>query len=510
MKRRPLLISLLASFLLGVALGGLFFGGNETMQSTSLMHKEEGKEQVYTCSMHPQIRQNKPGTCPICAMDLIPLADDGGMVEGASPDEIRMGPEAMKLAAIQTSVVQRGMPRQTLWLSGKVTPDERKTSTLTARFAGRIEKLYINYTGQRVRKGEKLALIYSPELLVAQQELLQAAHTKVKYPAIYQAAIKKLRYWNVSEMQIQDIEASGEPHAMFDIVAPIAGTVIERKIAVGDYVREGSMLFHLADLSRLWIIFEAYEKDLPFLSKGGKITYTIPSLSNEQQSGVISYIDPFMDERRRIVRVRVEQNNRDGRLKPGVFVQGQLMAQNLAITEALVIPKSAVLWTGKRSVVYIKVPEREQPTFLYREVRLGDELGNYYAIREGLTEGEEVATNGVFKIDAAAQLAGKKSMMNAPEPLSEEDKKFMKTVFFSVNGNCGMCKETIEKAALSVWGIHSAEWDSENKKIQISYDVRDKVLPKVHKAIAARGYDTDKIKASQQVYAKLPECCQYR
>lgn len=404
--------------LVGITLvAGLFFGwlffhssGNEATHK----HEEhtQAEETIWTCSMHPQIKQNKPGKCPICSMDLVPM--EKGSVEGehVDPNEIQMTESALALASVQTTVVMRGVPKKNVQLLGKVKADERKISELTARFGGRIEKLLINYTGQQVNKGQKLGTIYSPELITAQKELLEAVKYKSSNPSFYKAARTKLKLWDLTEEQIDAIENNGEPKTYFEILSPIAGTVTKRHVAIGDYVKEGSALFEVIDLSEVWIMFDAYESDLPWVRKGDNINFTIQSVPGETFNGKISYIDPFIDAQTRVAQVRVELNNPKQQLKPEMFANGILKSNITENTNELLIPKSSILWTGKRAVVYVKVPGRETASFIYREITLGAEAGNFYVVINGLSEGEEIATNGVFKIDAAAQLEGKPSMMN--------------------------------------------------------------------------------------------------
>ena len=370
------------------------------------------KHTIWTCAMHPQIRMDKPGKCPICGMDLIPLTDEGGNDTSVAPGDIQMTPEAMKIADIQTITVKKAYPQKEIYLFGKVKPDERNISELTARFGGRIEKLYVNFTGQNVRKGEKLATIYSPALITAQKELLEALDYRDSNPQLYEAARNKLKLWDIDEGQISGIERNGEPVSYFDILSPLTGTVTIRDIASGDYVKEGSALFQVTDLSEIWIMFEAYESDLPWIRKGDKVNFSVRSLPGKSFRGKVSFIDPFIDRETRIANVRVEISNPGIQLKPGMFANGIITSAIAADKKDLVIPKTSVLWTGKRAIVYVKDQSVEQPSFMYREIVLGPSAGDYYVVRNGLAEGEVIAVNGVFKIDAAAQLAGKPSMMN--------------------------------------------------------------------------------------------------
>src|SRR5690606_38535375 len=212
----------------------------------------------WTCSMHPQIRQSEPGQCPICGMDLIP-ATSGRSTVDTDPIVHEMTPDAVAMANIHTSRVRSVSPEGKVYLTGKVNADEQKLASVTAKFPGRIERLFVNFTGQIIQEGERLATVYSPELLTAQKELLEGASSKETFPALYQAAREKLRLWKLTEKQIDEIESSGKLTEQFDVFADKGGVVTQRNIAVGDYVGTGSVLFNVVDLSNVWVMMDAYE-----------------------------------------------------------------------------------------------------------------------------------------------------------------------------------------------------------------------------------------------------------
>ncbi len=404
----------LGTLTLGILLGWLFFGGGNT---ADIEAREEITEdhahqvgEVWTCSMHPQIREDGPGQCPICGMDLIPVTDAGAelAVEGA----VQMSSTAMQIANVQTVIVERAEPTKEIYLSGKVVADERNVGEIAARFGGRIEKLYVNFTGQQVKRGQALASVYSPELVTAQKELFEAAKFRESNPSFYEAAVNKLKLWDLSNRQIENILESQEVRYNFNVLAPQSGTVMTRNVSAGDYVQKGQSLFEVANLSQLWVVFDAYESDLPWIQEGAEISFAVESLPGQTFTSQVTFIDPVISPQRRVAEVRTEVKNNQRQLKPQMFAQGMLQSELPGVENALVIPKTAVLWTGKRAVVYVKQPGIDQPTFAYREVLLGPEAGGQYIVSEGLEEGEEVVANGVFKIDAAAQLQGQVSMMN--------------------------------------------------------------------------------------------------
>jgi membrane fusion protein, copper/silver efflux system len=399
----------------GLLFGWLIFGGNN-----GETHQHEGeitKETIWTCSMHPQIRQNEPGKCPICGMDLIPLSS-GNDNHSESPFIYTMSPEAAALANVQTAKVSYTTPEYEVYLTGKISANEKKLASITANYSGRIEKLFVDFTGQKVNEGEKLATIYSPELITAQRELIEASKTMQMNPALYNAVKEKLRLWKLTEKQIDEIETSGEVLTELDVYADVSGIVLTRNVSTGDYVDKGSILFEIADLSTVWVMFDAYEQELSLVKTGSKVNFTVTSLPGKEFSSIITFVDPLINPQTRTASVRAETNNPGLQLKPEMFVKGKIKAKFFTQSDftgkSLLIPKTSVLWTGTRSVVYVKVTDRKFPSFEMREVILGPRAGDFYVVVEGLLEGEEIVTNGIFAVDAAAQLNGNYSMMNRP------------------------------------------------------------------------------------------------
>jgi membrane fusion protein, copper/silver efflux system len=392
----------------GIFLGWLFFHNPKHEGNMGFTHEEE-KSTVWTCSMHPHIKMDKPGDCPICGMDLIPLGQSGDA--SYHPDAIHLSMEAAQLANVMTTVVSSQKPEKEVRLYGKVKIDERLVQSQVAHVSGRIERLNVNFTGETVKRGQLLAEIYSPDLITAQQELLQTYRTRELQPGLYEASRERLKQWKLSDEQINEIESGGKYTTNIRIYSNTTGTVTARYVSTGDYVSQGSVLFEIADLSKVWVLFDAYESDLPFLEKGTKVSFTLQSVPGKEYSGEISFIDPVIDPVTRVAGVRVEMNNKSAELKPEMFVTGIVNSGLAGSGNELIVPASAVLWTGKRSLVYVKEPGDEL-IFKMRMIELGPMLGNSYIVMDGLNEGEEIVTNGTFSVDAAAQLEGKPSMMN--------------------------------------------------------------------------------------------------
>jgi Cu(I)/Ag(I) efflux system membrane fusion protein len=364
---------------------------------------------------------------------------------------------------------------------GKVAYDETKTGTITAWVPGRLDRLFVDYTGITVRKGDHLAEIYSPELLTAEQELLQALRAREATTgggtqrfreasaATVDAARDKLRLLGLTAEQIEGIEQGRSPSDHVTLYAQSGGVVIEKNAVEGDYVQTGTPIYRIADLSRLWVLLDAHEADLAWVRYGQEVEFTTQAMPGEVFAGRVSFIAPTLDPRTRTVKVRVNVENPRGLLKPEMFVRarvlaetdaaGGVVAENLEgkwicpmhpevvkeragicdvcemdlvpaeelgyVTSAgegagpLVVPKSAVLLTGTRAIVYVHVPDAERPTYEGREIVLGPRAGDRYVVKGGLVEGEQVVVHGNFKIDSALQIQARPSMMSARETGSE-------------------------------------------------------------------------------------------
>jgi len=364
---------------------------------------------TYTCSMHPQIRQNEPGDCPICGMSLIPLENDNS---DADPMALTMSPTAMQLAGVQSMLVGNADATKSIRLNGKIQADERQNYTQSAHIPGRIEDLSVNFTGEYVQKGQVLGQIYSPELATAQAELFQAQKIKDSQPALFNAAKEKLKNWKLTDTQIEQILAIGKVTDQLPILANVSGFVTEKMVNLGDYVNRGEPIYKIADLSKVWVLFDIYESELQWIKKGDLIEFTVKSLPGETFTGKLSYIDPMINPQTRVANARLEVSNSNLKFKPEMFVSGKVESKGASKDNSIVVPKTAVMWTGIRSVVYVKNKTDKAVTFKLREVTLGAALGSEYVITSGLESGEEIAVNGTFSIDAAAQLAGKPSMMS--------------------------------------------------------------------------------------------------
>lgn len=473
MKKGKLIIIIIVA----LAVGFFIRGGCQSKPKQETAPAAQTASQIWTCSMHPQIQQPKPGKCPLCFMDLIPVEHE--QRDANMQRQITFTEDALKLMEIETSPVVRKFVEKQIYMFGKVDYDETKVKNITSWVPGRIDRLYVDYTGIEVAKGDHMVYLYSPDLISAQTELLLAAEAKKNLKSgssdflvsstedTLNAAREKLRLLGLTIEQIQEVEKTGKPADHITIYAPIGGIVIEKNVNQGTYVETGTKIYTIADLSEVWVKLDAYESDIIWVRYGQEIEFTTQAYPGETFKGIISFISPVLDEQTRTIKLRVNVKNPDGRLKPEMFVdavvrskvamsgdvmdpnmtgkwicpmhpsiirnaQGEcdICGMNLVTTESLgyvsakmpehaplVIPASAPLITGKRAIVYVKIDDPNKPAFEGREVVLGPRAGDYYIIEQGLNEGETVVTNGNFKIDSALQIQAKPSMMS---PKGEE------------------------------------------------------------------------------------------
>ena len=459
---------------IGLILIAFFLGlwipnGDSTAKVATNNESHSSETQVWICSMHPNVQLPESGQCPICFMDLIPLESESGSLQ---PNQLSMSESAMKLASIETIPAAYGIAKMEIHLSGKVEYDESRIRNITAWVPGRLERMFVDYTGITVNKGDHMMELYSPEVYTAQEELIQArklvesssgqsAFGQKNVKATLAASREKLRLMGLLDKQIKKIESSESPTNLITVYSPMTGVVIQKNGVEGAYVKTGTNIYTIADLSRVWVIFDAYESDLPWLAFGQNITFSAEAIPGETFKGHIAFIDPVLDAKTRTVKVRMNVQNPDGLIKPGMFVQGTIQAtldgdgkainpelankwicpmhpevvrdqkgdcevcgMDLVKSESmglintsgqkqenLLIPASAVLKTGNRAIVYVKIPGGE-PTFEGREVVLGSRVGDQYIVKSGLKAGELVVKKGNFKIDSAMQIAAKPSMMN--------------------------------------------------------------------------------------------------
>jgi membrane fusion protein, copper/silver efflux system len=461
-----LLSGLLLIFFLGLAqrLGWITAGEGSASATTA-----DAAGQIYTCPMHPQIRQPGPGRCPICSMALVPATTE----TGADLDElaVRIEPAQRRLANIRTTPAERVPLSVPIRSVGVVAIDESRLATISSYISGRIERLFADYTGVDVQKGDHLAVVYSPELYAKQVEYLEskraAAQTgtgtlevvRQTQQRLAANARQRLVELGMTEEQLAELDRSGSAVSRLTIYAPTGGTVIEKLAVEGKYISVGEPIYRIADLSSVWLMLQLFPEDAARVRFGQRVEARVQSLPGQAFEGRVAFIHPTVDEKTRTVDVRVEMENPGRRLRPGDYASVQIEVPLSAEGEvydadlagkwispmhpqiirdepgecpicgmdlvptsklgysdepipqptAIVVPRSAVLMTGSTSLVYV---ETEPGRFEIRPVKIGQILAESVSILEGVAEGEQVAVSGNFLIDSQMQLSGRPSLID--------------------------------------------------------------------------------------------------
>ncbi|MFB0565752.1 MAG: efflux RND transporter periplasmic adaptor subunit, partial [Candidatus Aminicenantaceae bacterium] len=451
-------------------------------ENTQIVTQEKSTEKAilyYTCGMHPSVRVSPEDyergntKCPICNMDLVPVYEEKvdkmemkageHAGHGVIEEEVKLSSRAQSLAQVKTEEIQFLPLFREINTVGNIDYDERKIASVAAWIAGRIDKLFVDFTGVNVKKGDPLVLIYSPDLVTTQEEYLLALETleRVKESkneetiegaeSLVEASKKRLILWGINEKQIEELKQRKRANTHMTIYAPIGGTVIHKNAMEGKYVKEGENLYQIADLANLWILADIYEYEMAWIKKGQKVEITSSAYPGEKFSGKISFIEPYLNPKTRSVKVRVNVPNPRLKLKPGmyvnVFVRSQihegirgsskvvytctmhpevisdkpgecpecgmfLVKKEITSSDfVLAVPKGAVLDTGKRKVVYI---EKEEGTYVAKEIEVGPVVvasingkkKKFYAVKAGLSEGMRVVSQANFLIDSQSLITG--------------------------------------------------------------------------------------------------------
>jgi RND family efflux transporter MFP subunit len=438
--------------------GWLIAGCSKSAEQTASQPKT-----LYTCGMHPQVIQDHPGNCPICGMKLTPIrnpasagaasATDQGeilyykstMIPGetsskpgkdsmgmamvpvyehqaaaASSSAIQVDPVTIQNMNIQTTTVQRGPLRRIIRTVGTIAYNETTLADVTTKFKGWIEKLDVDATGQLVHRGEPLFDIYSPELYSAEVEYLltlkQGSTNDAGALVLRETAVNKLKFYDISDAQIAELEKTGQPRKTLQILAPIDGFVIEKNVVQGQMVDAGMKLYQLADLGIVWVYAQIYEQDLPYLQLGQEAVVKLASLPDREFRGRVTYVYPNVDEKTRTARVRLEFENPGYFLKPGMFVSVQITSE--LEPSALLVPDSAILRSGEKNTVFVALPGGK---FDPRTVTLGPEAEHdQYEVVNGLRAGERIVTSGQFLLDSESQLREAIQKMREPATMASQ------------------------------------------------------------------------------------------
>ena len=400
-------------------------------QETSVDHSQhiaaqtkKGEKEIlyWTCGMHPSVRSDKPGKCPICSMDLIPVYKEekiGGEEEAVTT--LKLTPQAERLAGVKTERVEFRHLMKEISTVGKIDYDERKLAYVTSRISGRIDKLFVDFTGAKVKKRDPLVLIYSPNLVSTQKEYIlalesldkakegQSTEATENAKTLVDSTRERLLLWGIPEEEIKEVEVLRELRTHMTIYSPISGTVIEKSVLEGNYVRTGDSLYTVADLSRVWMKADIYEYEMSFVHTGQNVEIVSPAYPGGKFYGEVTFIDPVLNSKTRSVKIRAELPNTQGKLLPEMFVDVTIIAH---LGNVLSIPRDALLDTGRRKIVYVK---KDGGQYAGKEVEVGPEAIVYtenggkervLPVLKGLRQGEYVVTKANFLIDSQSQLSG--------------------------------------------------------------------------------------------------------
>jgi len=424
------------------AAGGYFFACQTGHNHATHDAAASAEQTLYTCGMHSQVIQDQPGNCPICGMKLTRMRKDPGSSNQAVPagdrevkyykstmipgevretsgkdsmgmemvpvyeDEatmdasIAIDPVTIQNMGLRTMILTNGPLRRVIRTVGTVDYEEPALEDVTTKFSGWVEKLYVDAVGAQVHRGDPLFEVYSPELYSAQQEYLLALKSGPASDGLLQTARTKLKYWDVSDDQIAELERNLAPSKTLRVLAPIDGFVLEKKVVEGQMVGSGMKLYRLADLALVWVHAQLYEQDLPFVGLGQEAVVNLSYLPDRKFRGRVTYIYPTVDPKTRTVQIRMEFHNPGYYLKPGMFTSVEL-ASELA-PSALLVPDMAVLRSGDRNTVFVAL---DGGRFLPRHVTLGARAENdMLQVLNGLKAGDRIVTSGQFLLDSESQL----------------------------------------------------------------------------------------------------------
>ncbi len=364
-------------------------------KSDSSTSKPERKVLYYQSAMHPWIKSDKPGRCTVCGMELTPIYEGESGID-AGGDLISLSETSIRVLNVQTTEVKTQALAKSLTVAGTIEQDDSRRRVLSAYIGGRIDKLNVGFVGAEVKAGEPLAEIYSPMLLQAEREY------RVATSELRPAVASRLKQMGLTEEQIKALPEKDPNRLTSEILAPISGTVTEKKVYAGQYVQEGEKLFEIADFATMWFQFRAYEQDLPWLRVGQKVDVSTPSLPGKTVTGTIKFIDPNLDEATRATKVRVELENPlvNGRrlFLHRSYADGVV---HLEAPETLAVPRSAIIQTGPEAVAFVAQGGGGYARRVLQLRRRGDAL---VEILGGLSAGEKVVVNGNLLLDGQAEM----------------------------------------------------------------------------------------------------------
>jgi RND family efflux transporter MFP subunit len=384
--------------------GGIWISGDEHVE-----HVEASA--TYICPMHPTVVFDKPGSCPICGMDLVLKDMEMSSMSLGKTATVQIDPVMVQNIGVKTLTIKKQPLLRTVRTVGRVDYDERRITDVNTKIAGWVEKLYVDYTGQTVRAGQRLLELYSPELVAAQEEYLialdyerrvvekAAAEVAKNARDLLDAARQRLLYWDISEAQIAELKNTRQVKRTMTVFASRSGIVTHKNVLEGAHIQSGEHLYRIADLSKVWVYADVYEYELPWIAKGQKVEVSLSYLPGRLFKGQVDYIFPYMEKKTRTVRVRMAFDNADGALKPDMFAD--VMIRPEVAREAVVVPTQAVIHSGTRRVVVLALGAGK---FEPREIHLGVEAESGYEVKNGLEAGDRIVTSAQFLIDSESNL----------------------------------------------------------------------------------------------------------
>jgi Cu(I)/Ag(I) efflux system membrane fusion protein len=361
--------------------------------------------------MHPKYHAEKPGVAPDCGMDLVPkFADEDARTADIPAGAVRISPLKQQLTGIRTAPVVRRTLTKDIRTVGIVQADETRIRKIHTKFPGWVEKVFVDFTGQPVRAGDPVVAIYSPDLVATQNEYLIAwrgeqqlegssfGQAATNAQTLLDATRRRLQLWDVTPQQIRQLEKSGRPQTAVTLHSPVSGYVTVKGVYQGLYVTPETELYTVTDLSRVWVMIDVYEQEMPFVHAGTPVRLTLRSQPGETLTGTVAYVDPYLDNQTRTNKVRVELDNADLRLKPQMYATAEIHA---VLDDRLAVPADAVLDSGTQQIVFVAAGDGY---FQPRRVRLGQRASDYIEVLDGVSEGEQVVVAANFMVDSESQL----------------------------------------------------------------------------------------------------------
>jgi Cu(I)/Ag(I) efflux system membrane fusion protein/cobalt-zinc-cadmium efflux system membrane fusion protein len=503
------------------------------------------EKQLYTCGMHPNVIKEEMGTCPICEMDLTPIKQDVasdkaerkilywrapmnpneiynkagksamGMdlvpvysdeVEGAT---VKISPALQQNMGVRFATAEKRALIKEIRTTGAIQFDESRVSHISFKYDVWVEHSPINFVGQKVKKGETLLSVYSPELVSAQQEYLTAIQSsKLLGEAgkeLIESAKLRLKMWDVPEQTIAEIKQRGKALRVVKIKSPASGVITMLKAKHGHFAKKGEMLIEIADLSKVWLIMDIYEKDLTFVKVGQDVFVTLPYNPKAEFAGKIDYIYPVLDAKTRSAKARVILHNPNERLKVNMLADAKIASEQGG--DILAVPSEAVIRTGNRNLVILK---GEKNNFIPRNIELGHYFKGFYEIRAGLLEGDEIVTSAQFLIDSESKLKEAIQKMISEKKAEQASSMRSEASIAEISLpsiQCDICVETITEALNKSALVSSVQIDLEKKLAHVGFDAEKASQVDIEKLIAESGYNANMTKRNAAAYAELPACC---